>query len=337
MAEFDDRLIPLMVVSTVFKTSRRYLGFALLFIGLLSAAYAQPLEQLVDSKPSLAMQQLRQQLAVNPDDATALFLQARALENLGRKQQAIVQYQQLIERQPQSPEPYVNLAALYAADGKVELARQTLSDGAQAHPGFAKLFANLRHINGTLAARAYQQALNKETKPAAIKLSRTAQLSVPEREVVVKEVVREVVKEVPVEVVREVVREVVKEQPVVQQPAEVVSVAALPDLQDTVLAWAKAWSAQDVSAYTSFYADNYAPGQLSHAQWRQDRQDKLTNKQFIEVSVSRFEQELNGDQIEVSFYQNYRSNVVVDTIRKQLIFERQAGEWRIVSETVLGR
>lgn len=331
----------------------------LLTVLLVSNVYAESLEQLVDSRPSVALKLLRQQLETDPTDVKALFLQARVMENLGRKDQATSLYLQLIEREPQSPEPYVNLAALYASDGQIDKAKDTLNDGAQAHPGFASLFANLRQINGALAARAYKQALNKDVSKPSVSLSKVAQLSLPQREVVVKEVpvevVKEVVKEVPVEVVKEVIKEVpvevvkevikevpvevVKEVPVQQNVVKVETVAstALPDLQDRVQAWAKAWSAQDVPAYISFYSDAYAPGRLSNAQWREDRQNKLTNKEFIEVAVSDFDQETKNDQILVSFNQQYRSNIIADTIRKQLVFQKQAGDWRIVSEAVIGR
>lgn len=107
-----------------------------------------------------------------------------------------------------------------------------------------------------------------------------------------------------------------------------------------VQSWAKAWSAQNVSDYIAHYLDDYSPSGsgLSNADWRAQRQVRLTNKDFIEVTLTDFETERKGDQLQVRFVQRYRSNTMDDTIRKQISLVAPDGDWnspRIIAEQVV--
>ena len=107
-----------------------------------------------------------------------------------------------------------------------------------------------------------------------------------------------------------------------------------------VNAWAKAWSAQDVKSYVSFYTDNYVPAgkNLTHKQWLAQRQVRLTNKSFISVDVSRHSIQDLGQRFSVTFVQHYRSDRIDDTIRKRLTFIKNGDDWskaKIINESVL--
>ncbi len=104
--------------------------------------------------------------------------------------------------------------------------------------------------------------------------------------------------------------------------------------------WAKAWSAQDVDSYVSFYTDTYAPTgkNLTHEQWLAQRQVRLTNKPFINVDVSNFSVNDLGGRFSVTFVQHYRSNNIDDRIRKRLTFVKNGDDWskaKIINERVL--
>ena len=115
--------------------------------------------------------------------------------------------------------------------------------------------------------------------------------------------------------------------------------------KELVRSWAQAWSDQNVPAYVAHYADNYQPagGKLSHAVWLSQRQIRLTNKSFINVTVSNFkvqkEQEsMPAQRFSVTFTQRYQSNTMDDTISKQLTFEVPGDDWnnaKIVAERVI--
>lgn len=109
-----------------------------------------------------------------------------------------------------------------------------------------------------------------------------------------------------------------------------------------VKSWAADWTAQNVRGYVSHYSDNYTPprGSLTHQQWLDQRQIRLTNKTFINVEVSDFKSQRRGEQLVVTFSQHYRSNTVDDKIVKRLIFTNDGDDWsqaKIVDEVVVSR
>lgn len=84
---------------------------------------------------------------------------ARQAINDDAPQTAINVLDALIEQHPQYVEPYINLASVYAANGQLPKARQTLIQGLNANKHYATLFTNLQKIHGALAANAYHAAL----------------------------------------------------------------------------------------------------------------------------------------------------------------------------------
>ena len=106
-----------------------------------------------------------------------------------------------------------------------------------------------------------------------------------------------------------------------------------------IKSWASAWSAQDVGAYVSHYADNYSSSRsITREQWLEQRQVRLTNKTFIKVKVSGFEIKDLGEQFSVTFDQHYQSNTVDDIVRKRLIFDKHGDNWidaKIVNERLV--
>lgn len=105
-----------------------------------------------------------------------------------------------------------------------------------------------------------------------------------------------------------------------------------------VKSWADAWSRQDVADYIAHYTQGYAPGNLSNSTWREQRRVRLTNKNFIEVTLSNFETQANNNGLQVRFTQRYRANTMDDTIRKQLTLVAPDGDWsqaKIINEQVL--
>ena len=349
---------------TYFPKARTFVFVVIVISGLITSFHtvAQEMSQLVDTKPSVALSKVNKVLEQNPNDEESLFFRARALKNLGKVDEAKEIYQLLIERRPENPEPYVNLAAIYSSEGDTQKAQSTLIAGLTAHDGYGKLYAGLKEINGQLAAQAYLKALNKEVKHKSINLELAKSMVISKQVIkeVPVEVIKEVIKEVPVEVIKEVevvkIREVTKEAPdktevakneAIETPIKLVlndlkktdSVDLL--LQQSIKDWAKAWSAKNVSLFTQFYTSDYTPenSSISHKAWLRDRELKISNKRFISVSVKNFKQSSRqkGEIIDVIFTQTYRSNTVSDTIKKRLSFVQEAGEWKIFAERVIGR
>lgn len=115
-------------------------------------------------------------LASNPKDAQGRFLKGLILTELNRYQEAIKVFSDLTTDYPQLPEPYNNLAVLYAAQGQYERAKQSLEQAIRTHPSYATAHENLGDIYAKMASLAYDKALqldesniSAQTKLALIK------------------------------------------------------------------------------------------------------------------------------------------------------------------------
>ena len=81
-------------------------------------------------------------------------------------------------------------------------------------------------------------------------------------------------------------------------------------IQDTVLAWAQAWSDKDYAAYSSFYAESYQPrAGRSRAQWEALRRQRLERPKWIKVVLSDIRiKPIGTNEAHVTFIPDYASN-----------------------------
>jgi colicin import membrane protein len=99
-------------------------------------------------------------LLANPKATPDLrFLKGLLLVELRRTSEAITVFQNLTEEYPELPEPYNNLAVLYAASGEFDKARSALEGAIRANPGMAVAYQNLGDVYAQLARQSYQKAL----------------------------------------------------------------------------------------------------------------------------------------------------------------------------------
>ena len=98
-------------------------------------------------------------LIAQPKDAQGRFLRGLVLADQKRTNEALEVFTSLTEDFPELPEPYNNLAVLYAAQGNYDRARAVLELAIQTHPGYAMAHENLGDIYARLAARSYDRAL----------------------------------------------------------------------------------------------------------------------------------------------------------------------------------
>lgn len=106
-----------------------------------------------------ALDQANRYLANKPKDAQALFLKGLILGDLGKTNDAIDVFKGLTENYPELPEPYNNLAVLYASQGRYELARNALEMAIRTHPDYATAHENLGDIYAKMAAIEYGKVL----------------------------------------------------------------------------------------------------------------------------------------------------------------------------------
>ncbi|MPZ43520.1 MAG: tetratricopeptide repeat protein [Betaproteobacteria bacterium] len=134
----------------------------------LSAAWADGVDDaramLRQGQPAAALARVDAYLKDNPKDARGRFLRGVILTEQQKPDEAIAVFRALNEDMPELPEPYNNLAVLYAAKGRYDDARRVLETAVLAHPGYALAHENLGDVYAQLAARAYAQAAKLDPK-----------------------------------------------------------------------------------------------------------------------------------------------------------------------------
>jgi len=318
---------------------------------VVGASYAQPREvqdinqQFRKGDLAGALARADAYLSKNPKDAQVRFLKGLILADQGKTNDAIAIFTGLTEDFPELPEPYNNLAVLYASQGKYEDAKRALEQAIRTHPSYATAHENLGDIFAKMAAIAYDKALaldNRnvvaQTKLSLIKEITSGQPRRPATR--------------PAAVASKPAGPAPAARPAATAPAAPATArapaaaaaptaataagAAAPDrvsIEAAVNAWAQAWSRRDVDAYLAAYAPDFSAGGLSRAAWEAQRRQRIEPRKTISVEVSRLGIEQQGDSATATFRQAYRSDTLNSTVTKVLKFVRLDGQWRIVSET----
>ncbi len=115
-----------------------------------------------------AFARLDKSLASRTASPELRFLKGVLLVEVRRTSEALVIFQNLTEEFPELPEPYNNLAVLYAASGDFDKARTALEGAIRANPGMAVAYLNLGDVYAQLARQAYQKAQKIDPGSAAI-------------------------------------------------------------------------------------------------------------------------------------------------------------------------
>jgi tetratricopeptide (TPR) repeat protein len=114
-----------------------------------------------------ALSQVNKVLESNPKDARARFLKGVILTEQGHAHAAADVFQRLTQDYPALPEPYNNLAVIYASEGHYDQARVALEKSIRTHPSYATAYDNLGDVYSKLASEAYDRALRLENSDSA--------------------------------------------------------------------------------------------------------------------------------------------------------------------------
>jgi tetratricopeptide (TPR) repeat protein len=149
-------------------------------VGAASPALAAPADDLKEAqklyaggKVQPAMDKVDAVLKATPKDPQARFLKGLLLTEQKKTGEAIQVFTSLTEDYPELPEPYNNLAVLYASQGNYDKAKAALELAIHTHPSYATAHENLGDVYAQLASRAYDRALqlDKNNTAAQAKLS----------------------------------------------------------------------------------------------------------------------------------------------------------------------
>lgn len=116
-----------------------------------------------------AMLTTEEQLSRNPNHVHLLFLKGLIHASRNEFEPAKKVFLELTKNNPELPEPFNNLAVIYAAQGDYDAARLALQQAINTHPSYATAHENLGDIYAKLASKAYNQALELDEKNANAK------------------------------------------------------------------------------------------------------------------------------------------------------------------------
>lgn len=104
--------------------------------------------------------------------------------------------------------------------------------------------------------------------------------------------------------------------------------------EETVKAWAIAWSTTNLNTYLGFYSSKFQPeSRADIANWRGSRAQRLARKQIaVEVESLSCKRLANGNY-EASFQQRYRSSEYNDDVQKTLVLAPENGMLKIIRES----
>lgn len=114
-----------------------------------------------------ALEKVDQYIAAKPKDPQGRFMKGLILTELGRTADAIAVFTRLTEDFPELPEPYNNLAVLYAQQKQYDKARSALEMAIRTHPSYAIAHENLGDLYAKLASQAYDKALQLDSSNKA--------------------------------------------------------------------------------------------------------------------------------------------------------------------------
>lgn len=320
--------------------------------------YAEITQLIKAGKPADALTKADQRLAANPRDPQLRFLRGVAQADSGKPADAITTFTKLTEEYPELPEPYNNLAVLYANQNQLDKARTALEMAIRTNPSYATAHENLGDIYAKLASQAYNKALQLDATHANSVKPKLALI----RELFSADTVGKPGRAAAAAPAPAAAPAIVATQrpapaapaaapspppaaaPAAPAPAAApapvpaaASEASVQAVTSAVQAWAAAWAAKDMTAYLTAYDTSFdPPGRQSRSAWEKEREARIVGKSRISVQLSDMTVSVNGDKATARFRQAYSADALNVTSRKTLELVNNNGRWAIVRESTGG-
>jgi len=332
----------------------KLMAIAALSMGSLAARADEVVEVqklLAAGKNVEAMQRADQFLANKPRDPMMRFLKGISLSQAGRTPEAITVFTKLTEDYPELPEPFNNLAVLYAQQGQYDKSRTALEMAIRTNPSYATAYENLGDVYAKLASQAYSKALQIDTRSAvAPKLAMIRDLFPKERNSMVAAAATPAPAPAPTPAPAPVAKPaatppvpavaptpvepkpVAKPEPKPDVKADNKAQQAERDIENALRAWAAAWSKKDMNGYYAAYSRDFDGGKTRKA-WEQERRDRIQGKRSISVKLSDINITVKDTKASARFRQDYKADSLSISSTKRVELVRAGGKWVIVKES----
>ena len=296
------------------------------------------ISQLSDQgQQAAALERVNAYLVANPKDPQAMFMKGIILVESGKRDDAIKTFIDLTDKYPNLPEPYNNLAVLYADAGQYDKAKKALETAIKTHPSYATAHENLGDIYARMASEAYDKALQLDNgnSRAQSKLAMIKDLFGTGNKVVAKSTEPAKPSKSGTMPIRPADKKLEPIKPV-ELAKTTPDTSANEDkaVAEAVDTWAKAWSSQDVDKYLASYAEGFkTPKGESRKAWEQMRRERISKPSSINVELSNQKVTLNdSSSAKVTFKQTYKANGKPIRTDKTLLLKKASGIWLIEQE-----
>jgi tetratricopeptide (TPR) repeat protein len=311
--------------------------------------YQEGSRLLKEGRRAEALDRVNAFLTQHPKDARARFLKGVILTEQSKTDDAIKVFTELTQDYPELPEPYNNLAVLYAGQGDYQKARAALEMAIRTHPSYAVAHENLGDIYATLASQAYDKALQLDSGNAAarkklalikelVPAKSAATLARAESDKSVVPTSASKPNATELQAAKPAAEQSPADKPAAEKQAEVTPSSA--DATDGVVkmleAWARAWSNNDADAYLAFYAPDFrTPNGEARKEWDAARRQRLAKPKKIQVTTSSPRVKLTDNtHAVVTFRQSYSSGNLKSVGTKSLQVVRIGDRWLIQQELI---
>ena len=322
--------------------------------------YAEITQLLKAGKAAEALTKADQRLSATPRDPQLRFLKGVAQADSGKPADAVATFTKLTEEYPELPEPYNNLAVLYANQNQLDKARTALEMAIRTNPSYATAHENLGDIYAKLASQAYNKALQLDAanatsvkpKLALIRELFSADIAKGAKPAAAAPAPAVVATQRPAPAPAPAAAPAPTPAPAATAAAPAATPAPAPAAPDAakqeaakdakevtaaVQAWAAAWAAKDMKAYLAAYGKDFdPPGRMTRAAWEKEREARIVGKSKITVQVSDLNVSVNGNKATARFRQAYSADSLNVSSRKTLDLVESNGRWLIVREATGG-
>jgi tetratricopeptide (TPR) repeat protein len=305
-----------------------------------------------------ALAKVDQYLAGKPRDPQMRFFKGVIQTETGKTNDAIATFTKITEDYPELPEPYNNMAVLYAGQSQFDKARAALEMAIRTNPSYATAHENLGDVYARLASQAYSKALQLDGGNAAVppKLALIRNLFSADAKAQPQAAAKPAAGAQASGPVTAAAPPAAKPAAVAPPPDVAAAPAATPapaapapapapaaasgaekEVETAVHGWAQAWSSKDMNAYLGSYGQNFdPPGKQARKAWEEDRRARIVGKSKISVKISNLSISVQGAKATARFKQDYSADSLNISSRKTLDLAKVGDRWVIVKESTGG-
>ena len=320
-----------------FPISKQFFAVAsFLMLGSVALANSALADELQDVKALLrdgnlteALVKANKALSKRENDAAMQFVKGLVLSEQKKTGEAIEVFSKLTHDHPDYPEPYNNLAVLFATSGQYRKARIALETALKLNPGYATAQENLGDVYLQAAIQTYADAAKTDPDNTNLKMKlkgvRTT-LGLPTAEGAAPQSAKNVpgsAQSASAPLQNATIVRASSKDPVSQRDA----------VLKVVEQWSRAWSTNDTKSYFSFYSDQFqTPRGETRDAWEKGRRSRIMNKSSIDIQVLAPSVTVEKNTAVVTFQQVYVSGKLNSTDRKSLTLKQEDGTWKIHQE-----